>query len=100
MAYITLADAKRHLNVTGISDNTDIELKRDEAIAIVMAHLKSQAVAGWNDGTVPVPGNVLAATFLVLGHLWLHRGDEDQSESPITAAVERLLIGFRDPALA
>jgi hypothetical protein len=97
--FITLAQAKHHLNVTGENDNVDVQLKTDQAIAIVLAHLKSQVVAGWSDGTVAVPGNVQAATLLVLGHLWEHRGDEEVG-APITPAVERLLIGFRDPALA
>jgi len=55
--------------------------------------MKDQAEAGWSDGSVAVPGNVEAATLIVLTDL--------RELRPIDwATVERLLVGMRDPTLA
>lgn len=52
----------------------------------------------WNEATAPLP--VQAATLVMLGHLWEHRGDDMDSDDKTWAAIERLLVRFRDPALA
>lgn len=97
MALVSLEAAKNHLRLSLAitTDDDDTILKMEQATAIVLKHLKSQAVAGWSDGTVPVPGNVEAAVLITLSYLkgYLTAADAWQ-------AVERLLIGFRDPALA
>lgn len=100
-ALVTLAQAKEHLRITTDDNDADVSLKVDQASAIVIDYLKSQAVAGWSDGTVAVPGNVSAATLITLTHLYEHRGDDDMGlDEALWMALDRLLIRFRDPALA
>lgn len=99
-ALVTLAQAKGHLRITTDDQDDDIALKVDHASAIVLNHLKSQAVAGWSDGTVAVPGNVQAATLILLTSLREHLGDDMTPSGVAWEAVARLLVGFRDPALA
>lgn len=92
-ALVTLQQAKEHLRVTSDAENTDIDLKVDQASAIILTYMKSQAVAGWSDGTVTVPGNVEAAVLIVMEDLYERR--------PINwDSVGRLLVGMRDPAVA
>jgi hypothetical protein len=92
-ALINLQQAKDHLHITDEASNSDLNLKVDQASAIVVRYLKSLADAGWSTGAVPVPGNVSAATLLILGDLYEQR--------PVDwTAIERLLVSFRDPSLA
>lgn len=93
MPLISLADAKHHLKVTTATGDVDIQAKVDQAIDIVVGYLKSQADAGWNDGSVEVPGRVRAAVFIALEGLHEHRAID-------WTTIERLLVGLRDPALA
>lgn len=46
------------------------------------------------------PGDVKAATLLLLTHLYEHRGDDMRSDEATWKAIERLLARSRDPALA
>ena len=90
---VTLQQAKTHLHITDDASKADVALKLDQASAIVVNYLKDRADAGWSDGTVVVPGNVSSSTLLVLADLYEQR--------PIDwVAIERLLVSFRDPALA
>lgn len=98
MALITLAQAKRHLYVDDDAHNTDILLKVDQASAIILNYLKSQADPTWTDATVPGP--VQAATLLMLTHLYEERGDNMASNAALWEAVANLCRRFRDPALA
>jgi hypothetical protein len=52
----------------------------------------------WTDATVPGP--VQAAVLLLLTHLYKHRGDDPSADAALWEAIGRLLIRFRDPALA
>jgi len=98
MALVTLAVAKTHLHVTTSDRDTDIQRLVDEASAIVIDYLKSRADDTWTDVTVPKP--VQAATLLLVGHYDEHRGDDMTADANVWAAVERLLVRYRDPALA
>lgn len=93
MALVDPATAKQHLRVTDTASDSEIGKKIDAASAIVIKHLKSQAVAGWSDGSVEVPADIQAATLIVLADLYEQR--------PIDwDTVGRLLVGYRDPAIA
>jgi hypothetical protein len=93
MAMVTIQQAKDHLRITDDASNADLGMKVDQASAIVMNHLKSQAVAGWDDGSVVVPGRVEAAVLLIVEYLYEHQ--------PIDwNVINGLLVSYRDPALA
>lgn len=97
-AFVTLVQGKAHLRVTTSAEDTDITLKIDQASGIVADYLKGRADATWDTLTVPVP--VQSATLLVLGHLYVNRGDDMAADQTLWQALERLLWRFRDPALA
>lgn len=93
MALVTIQQAKDQLRITDDASNADIAMKVDQASAIVMNHLKSQADAGWDDGSVAVPGRIEAAVLLIVTDLYERR--------PIDwTTVQLLLVSYRDPALA
>lgn len=77
----------------------DLELKIDQAEEIVLDYLK-RSESTWEDPeTVPKP--IQAATLLVLSALWDDRdGTGDGDYIKPDGAVARLLVRFRDPALA
>src|SRR5262245_28105575 len=95
---ITLPEAKTHLRITGTTNDGDISLKAQEASDIIRDYLKTWADPAWNDVTVPLP--VKAAVFLMLTHLYEHRGDDPDSDEKLWDAITPLLMRFRDPALA
>jgi hypothetical protein len=97
---VTLQQAKDHLRINHNNRDADIFEKVEQASDIVLTYLDERAVAGWSDGTVAVPGNVRAATLLVVGHLNRHLGDEMENDERLWESVKRLLVAFRDPALA
>jgi len=60
------------------------------------------AAATWTDATVPP--RVQSAVLLMLGSLWVHRGDDmggaSDGDAATWQAIERILVRERDPALA
>jgi hypothetical protein len=69
------------------------------AVTVGQAEEAGTAVRGlWTTSTVP--GRVQAATLLMLGRLFEHRGDEEKADADCWMAIERLLMRSRDPALA
>jgi hypothetical protein len=50
--------------------------------------------------TATVPGPVRSAVLLMLTHLFEHRGEDMVTDEDLWKALERLLMRFRDPALA
>jgi len=98
---VTLTTAKAHLRIPAalVVDDTDIQLKLDQAEAIILRYLKSQADPLWVSPAT-APGNVTAAILLALGSLHEHRGDDQTLSEQTWTAIERLLVGIRDPALA
>lgn len=103
-ALVTLDQAKGHLHVplTTTDRDADVQDLVTRASAIVITHLKSQAVAAWSaedplpSGGIVVPGGVQTGTLELIAQLDAHRGDE----ALIDGAWKSWLIPHRDPALA
>jgi len=104
-ALVTLARAKQQLHIPVTTTERDVEVQAliNRASALVITHLKSQAVAAWSvEDPLPaegiaVPGGVEIATLLLIASLDEHRGDD---ETPAADLWKSFLIPFRDPALA
>ena len=101
---VTLTQAKAHLRITmppGDPGDADIQLKLDQAEAIILNYLKGAngAAIGWTDPTT-VPPPVSAGILLMLTRLYEQRGDDEDQDEKLWQAIDRLLTRFRDPALA
>lgn len=99
---VTLVTAKAHLRITTPAldpGDIDIQLKLDQAEDIILRYLKAQADPLWVSPET-APGNVTAAILLALTDLYEHRGDDMTLSDTTWRAIERLLVGLRDPALA
>jgi hypothetical protein len=105
---VTLRQAKAHLNVDHDFDDDVINGKRHDASMAVMNYIKADEHAtdfNWVDAlgepSVDLPGEVRAATLLVLGAMYENRdGDIFRSPTPLSQPVMDLLWRHRDPALA
>jgi len=100
---VTLAVAKQHLRIVDDDHDADVQQKLTAASAIIVKYLKAQADPTWTDATVPAP--VQHAVLLMLAHLYENRGDDEafgmsSRSGALWDAINRLLIGWRDPALA
>jgi hypothetical protein len=103
---VTLVQAKAHLRITLPAldpGDVDIQLKLDQAEAIVLEHVSATAwwaaiAVTWTAGTVP--GGVQAAILVVLTHLFEHRGDDMELDEALWCAVDRLIALNRDPVIA
>jgi hypothetical protein len=101
---VTLTQAKAHLRITmpaGDPGDAEIQFKLDQAEAIILDYLKGAngAAIGWTDPTtVPMP--VTAAILLMLARLYEQRGDDEEKDQTLWEAIDRLLVRFRDPAIA
>jgi len=99
---VTLTQAKAHLRITTPAlDPGDVEIqsKLDQAEAIVLRYLKTQADPLWVSPAT-APANVTAAILLLLSSLYELRGDNQTLSELTWTAIERLLVSLRDPALA
>lgn len=108
MSMVTLAQAKRHLQIwTPIASplddvDEDISLKLAQAESIILDYLKSDD--GWDETTVPPL--VQAAVLLQLAELFRFRGDDGGTAMPefadgqLSPAITNILRRYRDPALA
>jgi hypothetical protein len=96
---VTLTQAKAHLRITVTTDDVDIQLKLDQAEGIILNYLKAQADPLWVSPAT-APANVTAAILLLLTSLYELRGDDQTLSEHTWTAIERLLVGLRDPALA
>ena len=96
---VTLTTAKAHLRVTVSTDDTDIQLKLDQAEAVILDYLAEWADVAWVSPAT-APGAVSAAILLLLTRLYEHRGDDDAEDAVTWTAIERLLARTRNPALA
>lgn len=56
------------------------------------------ATPTWAESDVPLP--IQAAILLMLTHLFEHRGDDMSTDEKLWMAVDRIVVRFRDPALA
>lgn len=97
-ALVTLQKAKLHLNETSDARDEDIAFKAEQASDIIVDYLKTDEAAAYTIDTVPKP--VQAAVLLMLTHLVESRGEDMDRDEHLWNAIERLLMRFRDPALA
>lgn len=102
MALVSLGEAKRHLRVQTDADDQDINLKLEQANALILGRCNSTAwwraiTPTWTDETVPF--EVQAAIFLLLTHLHEHRGDDMDGDEKLWQAVDRLIGMQKDPVL-
>jgi Phage gp6-like head-tail connector protein len=98
---VTLTQAKAHLRITlppGDPGDADLQLKLDQAEAIIRNYLKTRDDPLWDASTAPPM--VGAAILLMLGRLYEQRGDNEEPDEKLWQAVERMLARLRDPALA
>ncbi len=123
---ITLQDARRHLRIDGDQDDSEIEQKTVEAVALVFSYIGEPvdslpfALRGLDDRTDPTltaeelaadyaaaydaeranwPARSLdAAILLVLGELWRNR--ESGNADPLSPSVKRILDLFKKPVYA
>jgi len=101
---VTLTQAKAHLRITmpdGDPGDADLQLKLDQAEAVILNYLKGAngAAIGWTSpATAPPP--VTAGILLMLGRLYEQRGDDEDQDEKLWQAIDRLLVRYRDPALA
>jgi Phage gp6-like head-tail connector protein len=96
---VTLATAKAHLRIDVSTDDTDIQLKLDQAEAVILEYLDTSVDAAWVSPAT-APGPVTAAILLWLSRLYEHRGDADEADAVTWQAIERLLVRSRNAALA
>jgi hypothetical protein len=100
---VTIQQAKDHLQIptmpVGDPDEADLQLKLDQAEAIILDYLADRADPTWVDPTT-TPGPVTSAILLMLGGLYRHRGDVAATDEDLWAAVERVLRGRKYAALA
>lgn len=101
-ALITLDQASTHLRLAGSEYADDLELKMEQATALVIQYLKRPDHT-WTVDTTDDPefAIVQAAILEVLTNLFFDRGDRDKpSDGPVTDRVKRCLSLMRDPSLA
>ncbi len=102
---VTLTQAKDHLRITLPAldpGDADIQLKLDQAEAILLARVN--ATAWWRAITptwtaVTVPLGVQAAILILLAHLFEHRGEDMAGEADVWQAIDRLIAVHKDPVL-
>lgn len=94
---MTLADAKLHLKIEDSDHDAEIQQKLDQASGIVADYLTTRYDPSWN--WVNAPGPVKAAALLVLGDLWVNRGDTP-TDPELWKSLRSLLARYRDPAYA
>lgn len=99
---VTLTMAKAHLRITlppGDPGDVDLQLKLDQAEAIILDYLSTGVDAAWVSPATVHP-NVSAAILLMLARLFEHRGDLEKEDADLWQAVDRLLVRFRPSAIA
>lgn len=99
---VTLVQAKAHLRITlppGDPGDVDLQLKLDQAEALILNYLSTGADAAWVSPAT-VPGPVSAAILLLLTHLFENRGDDQKADADLWLAVDRLLVRYRVSAIA
>jgi hypothetical protein len=100
---VTLQQAKDHLQIptmpVGDPDEADVQLKLDQAEAIILNYLAERADPLWVSPET-APGPVTAAIKLMLGRLYRHRGDLEEADADLWLAIGRMLRRYRDEAIA
>ncbi len=102
-ALVSLEQAKAHLRVVDDSSDNDIELKVEQASALILERCNSTAywraiTPTWTDETVPL--SVQAAILVLLSHLHENRGDDMKADEMVWTAIDRLIPMQKDPVIA
>lgn len=98
---VTLIQAKAHLRITLPAldpGDVDIQLKLDQAEAIILEYLDTSADPTWVDPTT-APGPVSASILLALTDLYEHRGEDMTLSEKTWMAIERILVRSRNAAI-
>jgi hypothetical protein len=112
---VSLEQAKAHLRLVGTTEDEDIQLKLDQATALVLDYINQRVdeteaaawagtIASWTDETAPP--QVQAAILIQCAELYRFRGDDAAQDEPklvygyLAPRVVNLLHRLRDPALA
>lgn len=111
MAIITIEQARKHLRLPWLADESDLELTKAAAEEILLAYLARPDDAVWTatieswtgSPAVPAPRAVQLAALMQLAYLYTNRGDERVQQvvgavSPDAAAM-LLASGYRDPVV-
>ena len=106
MNLITMEQARRQLQIIGTERDQELEDLRARASDIILDYLTHDGrveqvdyTSLWIDSQgepVGVPGRVVQATCLVLGHIFY---DREGQEDPISEAVKSLLNRIRLPTM-
>jgi hypothetical protein len=96
---VDLAQAKAALEIETSDRDAVLADRLEAAVGLVLKYCKTDAeTAGdLDDGD---QARLRTASILVFGNLTAHRGDDENSEGPLTRAVRDLLHDLRDPTLA
>jgi len=100
-SLITLDEAKTQLHIPLATTDRDMDVQAlvDEASAVIVNYLKSLGDPTWTAVTAPLP--VKRSVKLLIANYDENRGDKDmKNDADCWMAIERLLVRFRDPALA
>jgi hypothetical protein len=99
---VTLVQAKAHLRITLPAldpGDLDIQLKLDQAEAIILEYIDTSVDAAWVSPAT-APGPVTASILLALGDLFEHRGDDMTLSEDTWTAIARVLVRSRNAAIA
>jgi hypothetical protein len=100
---VTLTQAKAHLALTtppGDPGDAEIQDFLDAAEDVILTYLKDNPDrATWID-PVSAPGPVVSAIKLMLGQLYMHRGDDDADGEAFWQRIDRVLAQYHTPAVA
>jgi len=102
-ALVSLEQAKAHLRVASTDSDNDIELKVEQASAVILERCNSTAywrgiTATWTADTIPL--SVQAAILVLLTHLYENRGDVMAPDEDLWEAIDRLIPMNKDPVIA
>ena len=97
---VSLEQAKGHLRITtpdGHPDDEDIQLKLDQAEAIIRDYIKKADDPAWTAETAPPM--IGAAILLMLGELYEHRGDLQENNADLWRSIDLMLAHYNTPAI-
>jgi len=114
MALVTYEQAKAHLRLTDDEARDDVELKMEQASAIVLERLERDPSdsPAWDSSPLPDPegdsefSRAQAMVLIELSALWRFRGDdEEKANAPedlgrLSPRAERIAYRMKGPTLA
>lgn len=99
-ALVPLETAKRHLRITGTTEDADIQRKLNQAQDAIVRYLAEYADDAWTETTAPLV--VTAAIERYLAYLYQARGDDPtgkQTDRDVWESIRELLMSIRPPTL-